>query len=142
MAKAEGELKIADAELSQKKASLKKVQDEVAALNANLERSKMKLKQLNDDKAKIEVQLQRANKLVIGLADESKRWTETVKILEVDLINLIGNIILAAGFISYVGTFTAKYREHLLSEWMKVCKEKNIPFSSDFTVQRILGDPV
>ncbi len=44
LAEAEGELKIADAELSQKKASLKKVQDEVAALDANLDKSKMKLK--------------------------------------------------------------------------------------------------
>lgn len=44
LGQAEGELKIADAELSQKKASLKKVQDEVAALDANLERSKQKLK--------------------------------------------------------------------------------------------------
>lgn len=71
----------------------------------------MKLKQLNDDKAKIEVQLLRAEKLVVGLADESKRWTLTVRALEVDLVNLIGNIVLAAGFISYVGTFTAKYRD-------------------------------
>ena len=57
LAKAEGELKVADAELSQKKASLRKIQDEVAALDANLERSKIKLKELNDNKAKIEVQL-------------------------------------------------------------------------------------
>jgi len=102
----------------------------------------MKLKQLNDDKAKIEVQLQRAEKLVVGLADESLRWQQTVKVLEVDLINLIGNIILAAGFISYVGTFTAKYREQLLKEWMQTCIEKRIPYSNDFTVERILGDPV
>lgn len=102
----------------------------------------MKLKQLNDDKAKIEVQLGRASKLVVGLADESKRWTQTVSVLEVDLINLIGNIILAAGFISYVGTFTMKYREQLLTEWMSVCVDKKIPYSSDFTVERILGDPV
>jgi hypothetical protein len=33
----------------------------------------------------------------------------------VDLVNLIGNIVLAAGYISYVGTFTARYRESLLS---------------------------
>jgi dynein heavy chain len=59
----------------------------------------------------IEVQLQRAEKLVVGLADESKRWAGTVKVLEVDLVNLIGNVLLAAGYISYVGTFTAKYRE-------------------------------
>lgn len=118
------------------------MQDEVAALDANLERSKQKLKQLNDDKAKIEVQLNRAEKLVVGLADEASRWTQTVKVLEVDLINLIGNIILAAGFISYVGTFTSKYRESLLKEWMGVCTEKKIPYSNDFTVERILGDPV
>ena len=76
------------------------------------------------------------------MADESKRWTLTVQVLEGDLVNLIGNIILAAGYISYVGTFTAKYRELLLKEWMAKCIEKKIPFSSDFTVTRILGDPV
>lgn len=59
--------------------------------------------------------------MVVGLAGESKRWAATVKILEVDLVNLIGNIILAAGYISYVGTFTAKYREGLLHDWMKFC---------------------
>jgi dynein heavy chain len=59
--------------------------------------------------------------LVVGLADESKRWASNVKILEVDLINLIGNILLAAGYISYVGTFTAKYRENLLNDWMSKC---------------------
>jgi dynein heavy chain len=60
----------------------------------------------------------------------------------VDLVNLIGNIILAAGYISYVGTFTAKYRDSLLKEWMNFCKEKKIPFSPDFSVERVLGDPV
>lgn len=79
---------------------------------------------------------------MVGLADESQRWTQTVRVLEVDLVNLIGNIILAAGFISYVGTFTAKYRDQLLKEWMKNCVEKKIPYSSDFSVERILGDPV
>lgn len=65
-----------------------------------------------------------------------------MSVLEVDLVNLIGNIILAAGFISYVGTFTMKYRDALLKEWMSVCREKKIPYSNDFTVERILGDPV
>lgn len=60
------------------------------------------------------MQLQRAEKLVVGLADESTRWAATVKVLEVDLVNLIGNILLAAGYISYVGPFTAKYRGDLL----------------------------
>jgi dynein heavy chain len=63
------------------------------------------------------VQLIRAEKLVVGLADEATRWTETVKVLEVDLVNLVGNIILAAGYISYVAPFTSKYRMNLLNGW-------------------------
>jgi len=55
--------------------------------------------------------------LVVGLADEAARWTTTVKVLEVDLINLVGNIMLAAGYISYVGPFTSGYRDKLLKVW-------------------------
>ena len=55
---------------------------------------------------------------------------------------MIGNIILAAGYISYIGTFTAKYRDSLLRDWMKFCVAKKIPYSNDFTVERVLGDPV
>ena len=69
---------------------------------------------MTKQKETIEVQLERAGKLVVGLADEAKRWDATVKVLEVDLVNLVGNIILAAGYISYVGPFTSKYREKLL----------------------------
>lgn len=65
-----------------------------------------------------------------------------MKVLEVDLVNLVGNILLAAGYISYVGPFTAKYRDRLLKQWMAFATTKRIPYSSDFAVERILGDPV
>lgn len=100
------------------------------------------LEDLNKKKETIQEQLGRAAKLVVGLADEAARWKETVKVLEVDLINLVGNIMLAAGYISYVGPFTSIYRDQLLSSWKKVAIAKGIPFSSNFTVERILGDPV
>jgi dynein heavy chain len=51
---------------------------------------------------------------VVGLADEAERWKITVKLLDVDLINLVGNVMLGAGYLSYVGPFTSKYRERLL----------------------------
>ena len=88
------------------------------------------------------MQLGRAEKLVVGLADEAQRWRETVKVLEVDLVNLVGNVLLAAGYISYVGPFTAKYRGSLLKRWMQFCRTKRLPFSDDFAIARILGDPV
>jgi dynein heavy chain len=79
---------------------------------------------------------------VVGLADEAERWRKTVKVLDVDLVNLVGNVMLGAGYLSYVGPFTSKYRERLLKQWMKFFVLKKIPYSSDFDVERILGDPV
>jgi dynein heavy chain len=79
---------------------------------------------------------------VVGLADEATRWRETVSLLEVDLVNLVGNVLLAAGYISYVGPFTAPYRERLLKGWMKFARGVRLPYSDDFSISRILGDPV
>lgn len=77
-----------------------------------------------------------------GLADEALRWKETVAVLEVDLVNLVGNILLGAGYISYVGPFTTGYRNGLLEKWMKFASSKRLPYASDFAVDRILGEPV
>ena len=48
---------------------------------------------------------------MVGLADEAERWKQTVKVLDVDLVNLVGNVMLGAGYLSYVGPFTSKYRD-------------------------------
>lgn len=112
--KSEGELKIAQDELRIKQASLQKVRDHIHQLQANYTKSQRTLDKLQKEKETVETQLERANKLVVGLADEASRWKESVKVLEVDLINLVGNIMLGAGYISYVGTFTSKYRNELL----------------------------
>jgi len=140
--KAESKLKVANDELRAKEASLDKVIKKLADLNDQFEMSKRKLAELTEQKEDVEVKLQRAEKLVVGLADESKRWKEAVKILEVDLVNLMGNILLAAGYISYVGPFTSKYRAMLLREWQKECTNLKIPFSPNFQFEEIMGDPV
>jgi dynein heavy chain len=86
--------------------------------------------------------LDRADKLVNGLADESARWVESEQKLGVELINLIGNIMVSAGFVSYVGPFTAEYRNKLLAGWMVFAKEQGIPYSDDLTIRDQLGDEV
>lgn len=64
----------------------------------------------------------RAEKLVTGLASEAKRWEDSARTLELDLKNIIGNIILVAGCISYLGPFNAGYRQSLIELWMEKCK--------------------
>lgn len=48
-----------------------------------------------------------------GLASENKRWTENVAELEKQRLTVIGDSLIAAEFVSYVGPFTANFRQRL-----------------------------
>lgn len=55
---------------------------------------------------------------------------------------MTGNMLLSAGYISYVGTFTNSFRVDLLKKWQKFLQENGIPHSTDFSIEGQLGDPV
>lgn len=95
--------------------------------------------------------MKRAEKLLGGLSSESERWKVSSEKLEEDLKNLTGNIMLSAGFVAYLGPFTAGYRfklfknlliirQNLISKWIGMFLEKSIPTSNDYELERILSD--
>lgn len=43
---------------------------------------------------------------------------------------------------AYLGAFTAAFRQEQTAEWVKACRNINIPCSHDFSVTGTLGDPV
>jgi len=140
----EAEAKLAKvmAELASKQAALKKIQDRVAELKAKYEASLKKRDDLEDQKNATTLRLERAEKLTGGLGDEAVRWSAAADQLEVDLQNLVGNIILAAGCVAYIGPFTSEYRNNLGTEWVQACQKLQIPVADTFELSRILADPV
>ena len=60
------------------------------------------------------IQLSRAELLANGLNVEAERWTIKKKELGASLINLIGNILISAAYIAYLGPFTSNYRKNLI----------------------------
>jgi hypothetical protein len=57
---------------------------------------------------------ERAHKLTGGLGDEAVRWEEAAGQLDKDLVNLVGNVLLAAGCVAYVGPFNTEFRTALV----------------------------
>ena len=45
-----------------------------------------------------------------GLANENKRWNENVQTLTEMKLSCIGDTLLGAEFVSYIGPFTSKFR--------------------------------
>ena len=76
------------------------------------------------------------------IGGEAKRWSETVKSLKVAAVNILGDVLVSAGSISYLGPFVQSYRTAIEIEWHASLSELNIAHSSGCNVMQTLMDPV
>uniref|UniRef100_A0A8C7H2S6 Dynein axonemal heavy chain 1 n=1 Tax=Oncorhynchus kisutch TaxID=8019 RepID=A0A8C7H2S6_ONCKI len=91
-----------------------------------------------DDMSVLCVSLQ----LIGGLADEKVRWRETVQHLEYMVNNVSGDVLLAAGYVAYLGPFTGEYRSSMADEWLRGFKEQGVPHTEEPNLISTLGDKV
>lgn len=56
--------------------------------------------------------------------------------------NIVGDVLLSASVVAYLGPFILDYRQECLKEWYAMCAERNIPLSEHFSLYTTLGDPV
>ena len=141
------------AEVSAAAEEAKSILDEklasVAAAQAKVDKLNSQAGLLKDEKATLESKIKRdqgrmtrAEKLVLLLASEGVRWKETVALLEDQINKLIGDVFLSCACISYFGGFTGTYRSELTSKWTYECIERGIPTGEEFSLIKVMGDPV
>lgn len=58
-----------------------------------------------------QARLTRAGKLTSALGNEQIRWEESVALFEQEIINIVGNVFIAAACVAYYGAFTSHYRQ-------------------------------
>ena len=142
-------MEAAESEYNKIMAALKVKQDELdgimsalAALEKQLEDSILEKKRLEDEVELCVVKLERAEKLINGLGGQRDHWTVRAHQLGEDFQNLTGDMLIAAGMISYLGTFTMAFRDGISQKWVAACKSAGIPSSAKFSLVACLGDPV
>ncbi|KAM7366101.1 hypothetical protein PAMP_015569 [Pampus punctatissimus] len=131
------QLNAATAQLAEKQAALTEAQNKLREHGDKLA-MKESLRKKSDE---MEVKLDRADKLVTGLAGERVRWEERVAGLEENMGYLVGDCLLAASFLSYMGPFLSNYRDELLAIWMKEVQDSEIPCSPGFSFAVFLSKP-
>jgi hypothetical protein len=70
-----------------------------------------------------------ATALIDGLSGEKIRWTAASKGFEAQINRLVGDVLLATGFLSYAGPFNQEFRKQLMKNWKKEMTQNHIPFS-------------
>jgi len=129
-------------DLNEKRAQVKAIDDKLQAYALEIYSLETKAKQLNDEIEDCGKKLIRAEKMIGGLSGEKDRWTIIVAELTIQLSLVIGDSLIAAGAISYSGSFTSVYREELERIWREALTDNDIKHSDKITMSKVLGDNV
>ncbi|CAM9306399.1 unnamed protein product [Choristocarpus tenellus] len=113
------QLETANAELAEVQAHLSQLEATLATLTVEYEQAESEKKEAQDIYERGRNKLELAQRLVRSLGGESERWSEGVTTLRQEREYLVGDVLVASVFLSYVGPFTKPFREQLLQEqWM------------------------
>ncbi|XP_072576883.1 dynein axonemal heavy chain 1 isoform X1 [Vulpes vulpes] len=139
---AQDDLEVTQRILEEAKQRLREVEDGITTMQTKYRECITKKEELELKCEQCEQRLGRADKLINGLSDEKVRWQETVENLEHMLGNISGDVLVAAGFVAYLGPFTGQYRTVLYNQWVKQLKRHKVPHTSEPTLIGTLGNPV
>jgi dynein heavy chain len=128
--------------LQKAQAQLKEAEDRIAELEASFNEANEKKEQLQFDVKQCEDRLGRAVTLMSGLGGERTRWTESCTHLAQSYNNLVGDALVSAGSIAYLGVFTPDFRQRIVKTWVEELKRLKIPHSPGCNIRYTLSDPV
>lgn len=111
----------------------------VERLTAQLEDTQAELAGLQAQADLSEKRLHSAGILTTSLSDEAVRWSETAQARQEDLNLVVGNVLLAAAAVSYLGPFSAPYRSRLIASWVAAAQAAGLAVAPDFSVRRVLS---
>ncbi|XP_059157269.1 dynein axonemal heavy chain 6-like [Physella acuta] len=133
-------LKLAQESLTKKQSSLKQIQAHLEMIQLQYQDSVDQREALKERQRITGLRIERASILVSALADEEVRWGQSVKVLDTKLEGIVGDTLVAAASVAYLGAFTSHYRQLLVEDWINMCKDKDIPISTEFDIVKNMAD--
>ncbi|KAI3375810.1 hypothetical protein L3Q82_004092 [Scortum barcoo] len=126
------QLNAATAQLAEKQAALAEAQNKLREVAEKLDQLK---KQHGEKLAMKESLRKKSDEMVVKLDRADKLG------LEENMGYLVGDCLLAASFLSYMGPFLSNYRDELLAIWMKEVRDLQIPCTPGFSFAVFLSKP-
>lgn len=143
VAKLEREYAISKRELDKITAQVEKLEAELAALKARYAEAMLERQKLQEETDIMERRLAAADKLIHGLGSENVRWQKDLEELMQQRVRLLGDCIIGAPFLAYVGAFSWEYRNDLIyKRWHNAVVDSGIPLSQPFRLEMLLSNDV
>ncbi|KAL3318377.1 Dynein heavy chain 1, axonemal [Cichlidogyrus casuarinus] len=138
------ELEATEKQLKEARSRLKACVDRINGLKAKYDECIHRQHELEDKSRLCEARLVRADKLITGLGSEKARWKDQVVLFDELLNNLVGDVLMSAGYVAYLGPFVGSYRNMLSDEWLGSISANNVPHTASPAPNLVctFGDPV
>ncbi|XP_013776527.1 dynein heavy chain 5, axonemal-like [Limulus polyphemus] len=136
----EARLSVAMDELNKVQAELDEKEQELNEVKTQYEAAMMEKQRLVDQATVCRTKMCRAATLITELEGEYKRWTEQSRQFKAQVGRLVGDALLATGFLSYSGPFNQEFRSLLFNNWQEELQRRKIPLSENLDICDMLVD--
>lgn len=140
-------MKEAEDKASKMKTELSLKQEEL--LKYQVKRDELK-KQKNENEAEkialeeeikvTELRYDRAIVLIEALSEEKVSWEEKLEVMKGKFPHILGDCVMSAGVLVYLGPFSGRYRNIEIDKWMKIAEANKIVLSEKFSLEEAIGD--
>ncbi|CAK9439094.1 uncharacterized protein LODBEIA_P33180 [Lodderomyces beijingensis] len=131
------------------RAQLIAIDEMIKELEEQIEKSKYEYSELirqtenlKTELASVEQKINRSTLLIQNLASEKSRWKESISAFEEKSVQLVGDALLVAAFVTYAGPFDEKSRLDLRMLWQECLIRAGIAFDKNIAFSEYLLDSV
>jgi dynein heavy chain, axonemal len=107
-----------------------------------LESTQAEETRLRNEKDDCERKVDLAKSLINGLANERENWKVDLAKNRENRENIVGDIVISAGVIAYLGVFVKSYRDECTNQWADMLLQFDIKSTKNVSVETVLGDAV
>ncbi|OAF69480.1 Axonemal beta dynein heavy chain 5, partial [Intoshia linei] len=141
LAVATAKLNAANDELQEAQSQLAEKQKEQDAVQAEYDEAMGAKQSLEDDAERCRRKMNTATELISGLAGEKERWTQQSIEFKSQIVQLIGDVLITASFLSYSGPFNQDFRRQRKLQLQNHLRKYQIAHTPSLSVINMMVDP-
>jgi dynein heavy chain 1, cytosolic len=125
-----------------------KILKEVTELQRNLDSMQAEYQQLvqeltklKDEQQTVSKKVEKSSRLFINLKGELDRWVASSNDFSDRMANLIGDVLISAGVLTYIGFFDHQQRKNLVTDWRISVDQINLKTTQPLSLTEFLSKP-
>ena len=119
--------------------NIKQLEDSIAVYKSEYAALISETQAIKTEMSRVQQKVDRSLHLLDSLSSERKRWEEGSKSFEDQIDTIVGDVLVAAGFIAYGGFYDQQYRKLMLEDWVHHLSLSGIRFKATMPVAEYLS---